>query len=226
MVSCVEPIETLITPKELKNGAKPTGILAVEVRREAEESFQLSTLADTIASLCSLYSAFARVYDHKGQGELTLVKVENGSTLRLDCRGVGDVVKHVKDFVMEAWFKLRHRRSHEVIENNKALLSSLEVIQELDKQEKNDALSREEAEKLRRDILRSTQRLFENGALIADIPPKGTVDNNKLLGNFSPKLLAAPKNGSKSKASSPARPTRKRTVRKKKKRRARPRSNS
>jgi len=122
-------------------------------------------------------------------GKLTLVKIESGSEIRIDLRGMENAIKHLKDFILEVWHKLRHKRVEEVIENNKAILTSIKTIQYIDDSKKNDSLTHEEAETFKHNIIKSTLGLFEHGAVIAEIPDKEVVDNTKLLESFSPKLL-------------------------------------
>ncbi len=205
MVSCVEPFETLTTPDELKGGKLPDDIISLEIRRSSQKPHRLADLSEAAKLLEAAYTTTARAYGKNGEMQLVVVKVDSGSSIRIDCRGADAVVKHLKEFIIEAWSKFRHKRPEEVMENNKAILSSLAVFQRIAVREKDKSLSREEAEQLRRKVLSSTLGLFERGALIIDIPDEEVVNNTELLQGFRPKLLEAPKE-------KPAMRTRKKSV--------------
>ena len=193
MTHCVGPIETLTMPEELRSEESPDGLLSVEIRREGEDPVPMSCLAMTSTLLEDAYRAVARAYGTDDAGVLTIIKVESGSGIRIDCKGLGEPVKHVKDLIIEAWNKLRHKRAEALVENNRAVLSSLMVIEHISQRQKDGDLSPEEAEKLKRRVTQAACGLFECGALIAEIPEEETVHNTKLLAaSFLPKQLPAP----------------------------------
>ena len=198
----------------------PGDVLTLNIAPQSERA-AVSVLSRSTELLNDLYEATALAYHKKAEG-LLIVKVESGSSIRLDCKGLGDVVKHLKDFILEAWHKVRHKRPEEVIENNKALLSSLAIIDHINSCVSHHGLSPEEGEALRRRVVKDALGLFECGALIAEIPAAENVNNTRLLGGFSPKLLPE-STGSK------AKPTKKKVTRKKQAKKAptkRPRKKS
>jgi len=189
MMECVGPIEILTVPTELTSDTLPESIISLEIRYTEEKNPSLATLAKATALFENAYSAVARIYEKKNYGSLSVVKIDSGSAVKISCRGIAEAVKLLKEFIMEAWHKFRHKRVEEVIENNRAVLSTLAVMGELDAREQKKSIAPEEAEQLRRAIVESTLGLFECGALITDIPEQETVNNTKLLNSFSPKLL-------------------------------------
>lgn len=196
MLSCASPLESITTPVEMRREQLPDTFITFTLASLPKET-PLSRLAKATAFAEEAYESICRAYQTKGSISLTIVKVESGSSIRIDCKGLGDPIKHLKDLIIEAWHKLRHKRAEEVLENNKAVLSSLSVIAQINTNEKNNTISSEEAEQLRRKIITSVSGLFECGALIEEVPPEETVDNTKLLGGFVPKQLPAPKPESK-----------------------------
>jgi hypothetical protein len=136
------------------------------------------------------YSAIAEAYELGTTSTLLkIVKVESGSSIRFDCRGLGEPVKHFKDFLLEAWHKLRHQKAEEVTVANEAVLSSLSVLRELKKREQSGDLPPEKAELLRRTVVESTLGLFHRGVLPTEVADVEIVNNVALLGRFNPKLL-------------------------------------
>ncbi len=210
MVSCRGPLESLTIPDELRSEDVPPDIISLELRYAEKRAPNLEDFSKVAQLLQELYITVARIYRKKDEGALVIIKVDSGSSIRIDCKGLGDVIKHLKDFVIEAWNKFRHKRAEEVIENNRAILSSLAVMDHIAKREKDNSLKPEEAGQLRVRVLNATLGLFKCGALLTDIPPQETVDNTVLLQSFMPKLIEAPKD-QKGRKPSKARKTRKRT---------------
>jgi hypothetical protein len=192
MVNSVFPWESLTTPKELMGEEPPENIITLHIYSLPKKSSLISTLSTTTAQLNDLYMSIAHIYNKKVEESLSIVKIESGLGIRMDCKGSEDVIRHLKAFILEAWHKIRHKRAEEVVENNKALLSSLAVIDTINQREMQKSLSPEESEQLRRKIIKNVLGLFQYGALISEIPQEETVDNTKLLSAFSSKLLEAP----------------------------------
>lgn len=193
MIACVDPIDLLNTPDELKRDEKRDDIISLEIRYREDRRVDLSDLSKVAGLLQKAYETVADIYGKSTKSRLSIIKMDSGSAIRIDCKGIGEVVKHLKDFYIEAWNKLRHKRAEEIIANNKAMLSSLAVMDRIATLEKDKSIGPEKAELLRRGVLDSTLGLFECGALLTEIPSQETVDNSLLLETFSPRLLEAPK---------------------------------
>jgi len=210
MVSCVDPLQALTTPEELRGEEIDPTILSLELRYEAERRPSLDDLSKATELLQELYTTLAQIYKKKDEGHLTVVKVDSGSAIKIDCKGIADVVKHVKDFLTKAWYMIRHRKAEDIMMNNTAVLSSLGVMDQITKCEESGSLNSEDAIRLRTRILKTVLELFKCGATLADIPPQETVDNKQLLQGFMPKLLEAPKD-QKGRKPTKSQKTRKRT---------------
>jgi hypothetical protein len=219
MTQCAEPINLLTIPESMRKPSLPENFISFEVASVGEENTSLARLAKAANFAEEAYEVVCRVYQIKGNGRLDIVKVESGSDIKIDCKGLGEPIKHLKDLILEAWHKLRHKRTEEILEDSKAVLNSLAVIDQINSREQENSLSAEEAEQLRRRVVSSVCGLFESGAIIDEIPPQETVENTKLLSNFSPKLIPPPKTSGKApakkttrrKSASKRKPTRRRT---------------
>lgn len=223
MLSSLVSWESLTTPKELIAENRPGNILTLNIHSMPKKSSLISTLSATTALINDLYMSIAHIHKTKIDESLSIIKIESGLGIRIDCKGSENVILHLKEFILESWHKIRHKRSEEVIENNKALLSSLAVIDKINQREIQKSLSPEESEQLRRKVIKNVLGLFQYGALISEIPQEEKVDNTKLLSAFSSKLLEAPVNAkqkvkkvSSKKSTSKKKVSTKKTVRKKK----------
>jgi hypothetical protein len=124
--------------------------------------------------------------------KLALIEVQSGSpTIRIDCKGLAEIVKELTAFIMEAWHKVRHKRAEELLEKNSALLSTLGVVEVIERRRSAGELGAEEAESLKRTLVESTLGMFGCNALPTEIHRREFVNNDKLLAQFSPKLLTA-----------------------------------
>jgi len=195
MIGCVAPIERLTIPSELTSEEVSEDIITLTIQHREAEAPSLDKTATALESLESAYLSIAKIYGMEEQaGHLHIIKIESGSAVRVDCKGLGLVVKHLKEFFIEAWHKFRHKRSEEVIENNRAALSTVSAVQQIEASVQNGTMSREQGEILKRRMIEETLGLFGSGALIIEIPQHEVLDNTKLLREFGTKLLMAPKN--------------------------------
>jgi len=193
MSNCVAPFERLIVPKVLTDHVESPEILSLEMRDPHHGPVDLSRLTKASAAIQKLYMSVATAYGTKKEGALELIKIESGSDIRIDLKGVADVVKHVKDLLLEGWHKLRHMKAEDLTENSKAAASSLAVIAQIAKLEKDGDIAPADADILRHQIMTSIYDLFSTGVLILEIPPIELVQNDKLLAGFMPRQIEGPK---------------------------------
>jgi hypothetical protein len=191
MTGCVRPIETLVIPMELGSGRVPDDIISIEVEQDSSGQVSLQNLADAIKHLDGLYSALARLDHPNANSELRLhvISIQSGSSVRIDCKGLGDVVRHLKELVLEGWRNIRHRQLDNFNDHLDGLRSALSVMGEIDQKVADRTIGPEEGEQLKQIVTTEMLGLFECGALPAEIVRRESVNNQKLLREFSPKLL-------------------------------------
>src|SRR5579875_1290079 len=190
MVSCVGPLSSLTLPIELQSADDPS-LLNVDVSNRAQLTPEL--IIDVLKATAGLYGAISRIHSGDASAGLAVIKIESGTKLTISFKGVADIVREVKDLVVEMWNKHRHKRPEEIINHNRAIASSIQVLTEIEDRVKKHTLQPEDGERLKRLIVHNTLTLFKDGALISDIPPIEIVRNVALLNDFSaPKQLASP----------------------------------
>ena len=185
--------EQLAIVPDLRSGKVPDDVISMEIRR-SEGDVSLATLVSAFGHLDSGYSAMARVYtrDVEAQPKLEVISIQTGSpTIRLDCRGLAGLIKELRLFIIEAWHKIRHKRSEELIERNSALLSTLAAVGVIEAKRQEGTLGPEDAENLKRTLVDSALGLFACNALPTEVRRREAVDNERLLSAFAPKLLTA-----------------------------------
>lgn len=190
MVTCVKPLMALTIPPDLLNEQRE-GVLAVNL--SDRESLNLKVLAKVIDEVEALYDTINRIFGRTEAPPLQIIRIESGSNLRIDLRGLAETVKELKSAVLEIWTKHRHKKADEIIDQHRVVSSGIEVLTQIDNRVKKKELTGEDGVRFRRAIVQSTLGLFKSGALIDEIPPIEVVDNVKLLDGFAYKLLAAPR---------------------------------
>jgi len=123
---------------------------------------------------------------------LEVIKIESGTSLIINLKGLGSPIKEIKKLIIEVWTERRHKKADDLINHNKAIENSISLVIKIENKKKKKLLTAHDAERLKHGILRNTFALLEEGALIAEIPHTETIDNAKLLESFGTKLLAPP----------------------------------
>ncbi|UPL48753.1 hypothetical protein [Hymenobacter sublimis] len=196
MITAAKVWKELTIPAELKITETNDSLISIELQFE-EIAPPASVLSKAINAIEELYESIRSAYQIEGNETLKIIKADSGSDVRIDLKGAGGVIKHLKDFFLEAWHKIRHKRAEEVVENNKALLSSLAVVQQIESLVSSGSITNEEGERLKYRIINSTISLFDSRALPGNIPINENVNNVKMLDRFSPKLLNESQNTEK-----------------------------
>lgn len=184
------PWRRLIVPADLA-GKEPLGdaFLTINLERDVLE---LGVVRKVLADLESLYQAVNQISGKPERSSLQIVKIESGSSLSINLKGIGEPIKQLKQFVLEVWTKHRHKRADEILDRHRVMASGIHLIDQIDKRVQKDVLSTEDGNRLKRVVLKDTLSLFSSGALIEEIPVIEKVNNLALLSSFGPKLLSAP----------------------------------
>jgi hypothetical protein len=190
MVSCVKPFTVLTIPADLLNERREE-VLAVNL--SDRESLDLKILAKVLGEMEALYDAINRAFARADAPPLQIIKIESGSSLRIDLKGLAETIKELKNAVLEIWTKHRHKKADEIIDQHRVVSSGIEVLTQIDLRVRKKELAGEDGARFKRAIVLGTLGLFKNGALIDEIPPIEVVDNVRLLDGFAYKLLAAPR---------------------------------
>jgi hypothetical protein len=88
MISCVKPFTTLTIPADLLS-EPGEDVLAVNL--SDRERLDLKVLAKVIGEVEALYDAVNRVFGRADAAPLQIIKIESGSSLRIDLKGLAGV---------------------------------------------------------------------------------------------------------------------------------------
>jgi len=199
----------LATPAPLAKAEADHELLSIEIR--TTEETPLSSIGSITKHVQDLYSSVAKLRGCS-DSQLLVLKLESGSNIRIDCKGVAETVAEVRKLLLDLWRRIRFRKHSEVLATNEVLLSTLGVAEQLEEAKNSGALSAEEASMLKHKLLGSLSGIVESGALLTEIPREEIVDNTKLMAEFTPKRLPAPETP----AEETTKPKKKRTSKRKK----------
>lgn len=214
--STVTPLQKLLVPNEIAGEKDFDDILTIELRYEHEHSPQAETISEILTNIEQLYAAVAISLGERNYRPLAVLYVASGTSFRFDFTGLGEPIREIKELLVEAWTRLRHRKADDLHQNNKVLLGSLEVLRHIEADAKQNVLDPEEALRLREQVIKNTIALFEAGALPREIPNEEIVSNRKLLQGIQVKLLP-PQPSEKGENADLSKPTKKRKRRIKRK---------
>jgi hypothetical protein len=190
MVACERALDLLTTPEILRQPDIIERIISVEIHYRPDRLISALDLSETIATLQNLYAAVATIAGTQTEGRLLIVKVESGSSIKIEFDGIfSEPVKMFKDLLLEFWTTYRHRKVEDLIQKNRAAESSLGII---DLIRNNASLPPEQKQKLMDTVFKDTLDLYKGGVLPVGLPREEDVDNVKLLEQFSPRLLEGP----------------------------------
>lgn len=192
LCGCAEPIETITTPSVIVAEKDFDEILTIEMRYTKDFDPSIETIAEILKNVNSIYSDVSKLRGTKDSGNLVTIYAASGSGFRFDFKGLGEPIKEIKNLLIEAWQRIRHRKAEDIQQNNVAILSSLKVLDEIKAKRNKKVISDEDANKLCRKIINASLGLFEKGALIREIPVAETVLNQNLIETMQPKRLPPP----------------------------------
>lgn len=192
MIRLTNPLKKLTFTEDLFE-KETSDTISFVFHYDNEEKTNIFTISDVTKKIDLIYNSISRVKKIEDHTKLQLIKIESGSSIRIDCKGISEVVKELKEFIIEIWNKVRHKRVEEIIQRNNVTFDSLCLIEKVHELRENKVLTPEEAERLKIDLLESTLSLVKDGVLIVEIEPVEVVDNTKLLKSFSQQFLPSPK---------------------------------
>lgn len=189
MTGMIGPVEKLTIPSAVSKEQDFDDILTLEIRTESDKKPPLSRIEDLLSAATKLYVAIAAATTKGDVSPLQVVYLTSGSGFRFDLKGLGEPMKRLKELLVEAWEKIRHRKSDDFHHNVKAVVKGLDVLAKVGA---HKHLEPETRARLTHDITESMFELFEAGALPREIKTVEVVSNAVLIDDFQKRLLPAP----------------------------------
>ncbi len=192
MIRTKEVLRILTIPTPLFNKELPDVLFTIEIIRKEREKTYLANVSEVLTSLDKCYEMIARIYQIKSPGKIEIINFDSGTDFRIDFMAVAEVVKQLKEFVLEVWDKIRHKTAKKIKEKHKILHSSLSLVGHIEARVKEGSLKHDVGEQLKLQAINSALGLFDQGAYFAEIID-AEESKAKLLEGFTPKRLPSPK---------------------------------
>ena len=177
-------------PEELK-GKLLLSVLIVENNNQFSSPIRLTKALESISNL---YSVCAKL-ENENENDLIVLACDSGSDKSFDFLGLAKVTEQVKDIIVTIWDKRVFHRQKHVSESLSLITESLPILEKISNMQENNSLSPEEAELLKRQVIKGSTQFIEAGITIPELN-EVSEHNPKQLLMPSPKLLVSPWNTS------------------------------
>jgi len=134
-----------------------------------------------------LYESCAEINQLPAYG-LSVISCDAGSDKSFDFLGLAKVVEQVRKVILDMWDRVVFYREKKLAARLELLAQGLPIIEHISDLEKQEKLGHEQAEKLRRGVLRGVQKFMEAGAVIPEMEKTSVFPPRQLMAP-EPKLL-------------------------------------
>lgn len=171
------------------------------INREDLESFSVILIEDEnensrperliqcLSSVSLMYSSISEIKSINSGG-LTVLSCDSGSDKSFDFLGIADVVREIRRCFAGIFTYRLLNRQVQVSANIELVAQALPVISEIETMRQNGALTGEQADRLRHNLLKGASQFLECGAVTSDMDDQLAVP--RLVMRPEPKLLSGP----------------------------------
>jgi hypothetical protein len=172
-------------PEQLRNRSI-LRIIAIETGTTLSKPRRIVAIIEAVSAL---YEACA-ILEGSADDDLSILACDSGSDKSFDFLGLAKVIECVKTVILSLWDKVVFFRERKLAAKLELIGDSLPVFDKINNMEATNAISREQAEILRRGIAANLESLLNAGILIPEIEV-GTIHDPRRLMAPEPKLLTA-----------------------------------
>jgi hypothetical protein len=169
----------------------PTKRLTFFIRELETPTLTLRDFASIIGDIETIFQAVLKVSGEKGS-DLVVVALDSGSEKSIDVVGIASAVDKLSGFMLEVWDRIRFARANKVRASIKTASEGLTLLNELRVSQEKGAVTPEEAEKLKRVLLKSVDDLFVKGVYTDEMqqsvplqPRELQFQRTKLIAHYS-----------------------------------------
>lgn len=192
MVNFANKLEDIVIPKELIEKRDLDSLLTLEIRNKDNETLTINNLNFAIENTIKIYNTLCTIYGIKDIEKLEILKIESGSKTSIVIKGLAKSLKYFKDFITEFLNKIIHAKANKLKAQNDALLDTLSVYKEIKKQEDNNTIDSNTASQFRLYLKDGVTNMYSCKMVLAEVTDFETLDNTKLIEEFTQKQLPPP----------------------------------
>ncbi len=161
--------------------------LTILVREPDHPSLTVKQFAEALHSLEQLYSVIAKVSNLESS-ELVVGQMDSGSDKSFDVIGIEKGIAQLSNLLLQCWDRVRHGPQHKLSASLKVASDGVTLLEQISAATEKNALTKEEAEKLRRTVIKGVEDLFAKGVYTPQMetqvqprPSQLPVERRKLL---------------------------------------------
>lgn len=132
------------------------------IREQESPTLTLSDFSSIISDIENAFQTILKI-NSDPPSDLIILALDSGSDKSIDVAGIAGAVEKFSNFLLEVWDRVRFARANKVRASIKTASDGLTLLNELRAAQEKGALSAEEAEKLKRVLLKSVDDLFAKG---------------------------------------------------------------
>lgn len=186
-----EYVDDISTPEDsLPKFLQGKKLLTVIILEEEERLSIPGRLIEVLDSVSLLYEVCVTM-EGLPVGDLSVLACDSGSDKSFDFVGIAKAIEMVKDIILSFWDLVVFYREKKMSERLNLIAKSLPILDEIGLLLKNGRISAEQAELMRRNIVKGTNKFISAGATIPEMETKSNYSPRKLMAP-EPKLLSAP----------------------------------
>jgi len=177
--------------KKGKSKTISTARLTFLVREPNAPNLTVNQFAEILEAIQSLYNIILKVNELENS-ELVVGSLDSGSDKSIDIIGVASGIAKLSDLLLQSWDRVRFARSAKTAASIKTASDGLTLLTQVNTAAEKGAITAEEAEKLRRTVIKSIDDLFHNGVYTRTMeesrpiqPSQLPVERRKLITHFS-----------------------------------------
>lgn len=132
------------------------------IKEDKNVDISIDNLLEILNSIKSIFEVICRVHSID-RTELFIGSIDSGSDKSIDIIGIAEAVNKSSAFIMECWDRFRFRKEQKLDKSFKTMTEGLSVIDKIQSSVDSNSISVEEAEKLKRSVIKSMDTLIGNG---------------------------------------------------------------
>lgn len=180
-----------------KNTRFSSGVetISVILLEKDSEFSRPQRLIEVLEAIDLLYEHCARLLGEPS-GKLTVLSCDSGSDKSFDLLGAAKVIEQIKELILGLWDKVVFFKERRFSAQMEVISDGLNTFHKITELESTGNLGPEEAEIIRRGLMRGCQKFLDSGAIIPEIGEHTRHDPRVLMAPEQ-KLLMAPIQDSK-----------------------------
>lgn len=166
------------------------GFLTVILPEPENQFSSPSRLTESLDAISLIYESFA-ILENESPQELSVVSLDSGSDKSFDFLGNAKIIELVKDFIFKIFRNAIYYKEDKTEKRIDLWSKGLNVIDQIGTMVKNESISPEQGEILKRNFINGKDKFINAGAILPEFDDRANVNPKELM-QPEIKLLSTP----------------------------------